>query len=116
MNCVIIKELTCPVCGGHELNAEYVQKKLYICEAPGEMCMGCRHVMAFCKKCEKIYDESEFGLHGDVWECKECGTTNWVFTDYMRQLETDKANFEKWKNVKDKWKNKEWLEFVKINR
>lgn len=94
MNSVIVNDVTCPVCGGHQFDEEYVPKKLFICatEVGPEMCCG--HKIAYCKKCEKLYDQDEFGKHGDVWECKECGTVCWPLTDVMRKHEAALAKLD----------------------
>ena len=90
-----IPEITCPVCGGHVFDGEKAPQGLYICskvnstmELFGETKnIICGHIQAYCKKCEKVYDEKDYGKHGDAWECKECGTVNWPYTDFMREKE-----------------------------
>jgi len=90
---VEIKEITCPVCGDHVFFDEYIDKKMYLCahQLPDEkignitLRSKCCHCLIYCNKCEKILDQSEFGKHGDVYECKNCGTVNWPYTDYRRE-------------------------------
>lgn len=83
-------DIPCPRCGGHEYtngraNNEW-NKTTYWCKK-GRGVNPCMGYLCFCKKCEKIYPETKFGKHGDVYECKECGTVQWDYTDYKREEE-----------------------------
>lgn len=94
METISINEITCPVCGGHLFDKEYIDKKLYICRQSVDMYFRCNHMLAFCKQCNKLQDEKEFGKHGDVWECKECGTICWPLTDEKRRREEILSKYE----------------------
>lgn len=83
---VVIPEVACTICGGHTFNKKFAAEGMYMCRSivNGKLC---DHVQYLCKTCNKIRDESRFGKHGDVWECKECGTVCWPCTDRMLTIE-----------------------------
>lgn len=78
-NEVIVKEVSCPKCGGHSFGKANLEKGIYCCKK--EKCYG---IALFCEQCNKVYPESEFGKHGDVYECKKCGKVHWGYTDMRR--------------------------------
>lgn len=86
---VVIENLTCPKCGSNIYNKEYAEKGIYICQGQDDTnVLGkCCTVQYLCKTCNKIYPEDHFGKHGDVYECKECGSVNWPCTDRKRETE-----------------------------
>lgn len=99
-NKTIVQNVTCPICGEHIFNASAISDGMYICvnKVNGRTC---DHVQCLCKKCNALRDESKFGKHGDVWECKECGTVCWPYTDRMRAIEKAKellSMFNSFKN------------------
>lgn len=102
MDLVSIDGLVCPKCGKNNFDAEYTSKKLYVCRTKNEKGFYCNHILAYCKTCDKIQDESEFGQHGDVWECKECGTVCWPLTDKRRAEEKARSTFQKMNSELDK--------------
>ena len=85
MGSKIVESVTCPKCGGHLFDEEFIDKKMYVCDTENEDGFYCHHILAYCKHCDKLYDESDFGQHGDVWECKECGAVNWPLTEKKRE-------------------------------
>ena len=87
---VTISEVTCPRCEGHTFNKSGIKDGMYIClnKIDGHTC---DHVQCICKTCNELKDESKFGKHGDVWECKDCGTVCWPYTDRMRAIEKYKS-------------------------
>lgn len=95
MDSISVEGLVCPKCGQNCFDAELVEKKLYVCKAKDDEGYTCGHILAFCKTCNKIQDESEFGQHGDVWECKECGTICWPLTDRKRGIASAKEKLRK---------------------
>lgn len=100
MNIVGVGNIKCPKCGGNVFDSDYTKDKLYICKSKffndklGDY-ITCGHIQAFCKKCNKIYDESGFGKHGDVWECKECGSVCWPLTEKKRSIENARSQLNK---------------------
>ncbi len=86
MEGVKVNGVKCPKCGGEYFYPPSVERSMYICvsEINGKMC---DHTQCLCKQCGVIRDETEFGKHGDAWECKECGTVCWPYTDRMRGKE-----------------------------
>ena len=87
MESITLENITCSVCGGHVFNAGAAEKGIYTCLTGKEDGSACNHTMIRCKQCDKIYDESNYGRHGDVFECKECGSVNWPYTDMIRNRE-----------------------------
>ena len=90
----IVENVICPECGDNVYQEKYLDKQLYVCahELEPEVIPNgptlhsvCSHVQAYCKTCDKIYDQSNFGKHGEAYECKECGTVNWPYTDYKNE-------------------------------
>ena len=81
-----IPDVTCATCGGHLFEAGPATDGRYCCASVinGEKCKGDHYL---CKKCNVVRDVSQFGKHGDVWECKECGSVCWAMTDAKRKLE-----------------------------
>ena len=84
-----VDNVRCSKCGGNLFRESGIGRGLYICEniVSGKYC---GNVMCYCKRCDKIYDESRFGKHGDVWVCKECDAINWACTDRKRATEEAK--------------------------
>ena len=95
METTSIENLFCPVCGKSNFDVEYIDQKLYKCRTPEEGGHYCNHILAYCKTCNKIQDESDFGQHGDVWECKECGSICWPLTERKRASQQAEASFRK---------------------
>ena len=95
-----IPEVTCPKCGGHTFRESGVEDGMYICtnRIDGKVC---DHTQYLCRTCNKIKDESTFGKHGDVWECKTCNTVCWPCTDRMRAIEEAKQLLSMAKSFKD---------------
>ena len=87
---VVVPDVTCPKCGGHTFREAGIKDKTYICcsKIDGKIC---DNVQYYCKTCNEIKDESRFGKHGDVWECKDCGSVCWPCTDRMRAIEKYKS-------------------------
>ena len=84
-------EISCPVCGGHIFKKELAEKSnIYCCEAQKDEEHKCWAKLIYCKKCGKYYPEEGFGKHGDVYECKECGSVHWGYTEWKR--ETDETH------------------------
>lgn len=99
---VTIENLTCPKCGDHIYNEEHVKKQLYVCAHPYDsfttssgttITARCCHCQVYCKTCDAIFDQDDFGLHGDVYEHKECGTVNWPYTDWKRKQDEMRSFF-----------------------
>lgn len=86
-----ISEIICPKCGNCTYEAQSALKGLYVCVTKTEKGITCDHMQCYCKNCKTIRDETEFGKHGDVWECKECGSVCWPITDRMRAKEQAEA-------------------------
>lgn len=95
MSNIVIEEITCPKCGGHLFNESCAAKSMYVCWNKDEQGNICGKTIALCKKCNKIYDEDDFGKHGDVWECKECGTVCWPLTERNRRREECRAELKR---------------------
>lgn len=80
-------ELVCPVCKVGIFDHKYLSDGLYVCAnyPHGEDGGQCKRIVAiYCKKCNKTISEDKLGLRGDVYECKECGTPHWGYTEYKR--------------------------------
>ncbi len=86
---IVLENITCHKCGGNIFRKSCIDDGVYICEnlVDGK---ACERTMYYCKHCDKIYDESRYGKHGDVWVCKECENTNWPCTDRTRAIEKAK--------------------------
>ena len=80
-------EIKCPKCGASKFNTKLEQDGGYVCINKLPSGQYCRTLVgAICKQCNKFYYFDNFGKHGDVYECKECGRTNWPLTDYIREV------------------------------
>ncbi len=79
----------CSKCGSHLYDEKLAETGVYVCIEPDSSnVMGkCCTVHCLCKTCNKIYPENNFGKHGDVYECKTCGSLNWPYTDRQREHE-----------------------------
>lgn len=95
MDLISVEGLVCPKCGQNNFDKEFIEKKMYVCRTKNEQGFYCNHILAYCKTCNKIQDESEFGQHGDVWECKECGAICWPLTDKKRAEEKARNTLRK---------------------
>jgi len=84
---VTITNVHCPKCGANIFSKKYIEKGIYICEGKDETSVvgKCWTAQYLCKTCNKIYPESNFGKHGDVYECKTCGSVNWPYTDRQKE-------------------------------
>lgn len=71
--------LYCPNCNKDKHVQKYEEDGLYICETCG------RILGYFCRGCDKVYTKNRLGLHGDVYECKLCGTIQWGYTEWKRE-------------------------------
>lgn len=98
---VDIKEIEqeCPVCGNHEFSTMplmrdgkkyFSQTVLWCMKNRGEPNM-CRGTLCYCKQCDKFYSSSAFGYRNGAYECKECGTVQWDYTDYKKEEERGEA-------------------------
>lgn len=85
-------DVACPVCGNHDFMYGRVppdedpKGTIYWCLTGREnhSTNYCTGVLAYCKKCEKLYPSTNFGYHAGAYECKECGSVQWEYTDYMK--------------------------------
>ena len=89
-------DITCPVCGQNNFQtAKHPDgnwcNTVFWCRTGLEKLNRCSGVVCYCKKCEKMYPAYQFGKHGDVYECKECGTVQWEYTDYKKDEEKKSA-------------------------
>ena len=101
--------IVCPICSNSEFNETWAEKNVFLCDhknEDGQVCMGS---VIYCKYCDKQYPESNFGKHGDVYECKECGNVHWGFTDLMNYREETRgmmfSEFAKLRSVENKINN-----------
>lgn len=78
-------DLKCPKCGANSFNEKYTKDNLFVCINKDDEGCACGAIVAiYCKECEKIIEKDDLGLRGDVYECKECGTPHWGYTEYSR--------------------------------
>lgn len=101
METTFVENLNCPKCGKSNFDSEYIPQKLYLCRTETGNGYYCNHILAYCKTCDKVQDESEFGQHGDVWECKECGAICWPLTEKKRATQKAQEKFKKMKSELD---------------
>ena len=106
--------LVCPKCKASKFSPELQEKGIYLCINKTEDDNYCREIVgARCKTCDMDRPFSDFGKHGDVYECKECGKVNWPLTEYLRETEEEiariKASIEranKWGEELNRWAKK----------
>ncbi len=86
-------DIRCPICGNNrflyaKLSSGERAKTVLWCRADrtaktiGDICRG---VACYCKGCDTYYPENMFGFRNGVYECKECGTPQWEYTDYKKR-------------------------------
>ena len=83
-------DFQCPQCYSTKHKEKYLKDKAYVCDGILEMDENqkCNNLIkAYCKQCDKYYDDDNFGKQGDVYVCKECGTIQWGVTEYYRDYE-----------------------------
>jgi len=96
-----VLDLVCPVCKVSNFDSKYLDDGLYVCAnyPHGEDGGQCKTIVAiYCKKCGKIIDENRLGLRGDVYECKNCGTAHWGYTEYKRERAVARKYLENYKS------------------
>lgn len=77
--------ITCPVCGGTLFDEYPGPKTIFQCaKKEPSRCSG---VVCKCLGCDKMYPATNFGKHGDVYECKTCGRVQWDYTELRRDLD-----------------------------
>ena len=70
--------LSCPDCGSSEFVGKYEDDNLFVCKNCGKV------IGYYCNGCGRVFTGNRLGLHGDVYECKLCGTIQWGYTEYKR--------------------------------
>lgn len=83
-----MEKFVCPRCKKTALNKKYEKDGLYVCSniLPEKDNCVCGKIIAIkCNNCNKFLSEDRFGLRGDVYECKQCGTPQWGYTEYKRE-------------------------------
>lgn len=90
-------EIKCPKCGASVFDPDQEPNGCYVCHnKPNDSEYVCCEIIgAICKQCNEFHYFDSFGLHGDVYECKECGRVNWPLTDYIRKIEEEKNELQK---------------------
>ena len=76
--------VVCPICGGEIWGDHNGLKTTFRCLTPTANGGPCRGLACKCLGCDKVYPSTNFGLHGDVYECKTCGRVQWDYTEQMR--------------------------------
>lgn len=66
------------VCDGIQLNTDFENESTEKC---GTL------LKAYCKVCDKYYDEDRFGKLNNTYVCKTCGTIQWGVTEYKKNNE-----------------------------
>lgn len=83
-------DFQCPYCYSTKHKEKYLKDKAYVCDGTTgiEDEEECNQLYkAYCKKCDKYYDDKGFAKYGDVYVCKECGEIQWGVTEYYRDYE-----------------------------
>lgn len=76
--------IICPNCNTETYDPKYSIDEFYVCASCG------KPLGYFCRRCDRVYTGNRLGLHGDVYECKLCGTIQWGYTEWKR----DQSNKE----------------------
>lgn len=89
-------DFQCPYCyTTGKYDEHYLKDGAYVCDGEqldtnfeNESTEKCGVLLkAYCKVCDKYYDEDRFGKQNNVYVCKECGTTQWGVTTYKSEHE-----------------------------
>ena len=82
---VKVDGVRCPKCNSDSHYAKsFAEKGVYFCQNELSPKVWCNETTCKCEKCNKIYPLEKFGLRGDVYECKICGTPQWALTEKKR--------------------------------
>lgn len=90
-----LETMVCPKCGTTTPNEKYIKDGAFICAHRDSKGVCGNIVGILCKGCNKIYAKDRFGLHGDVYECKECGRVQWAFTELMKERKKVEDDIQK---------------------
>lgn len=71
-----MRGLNCPNCNTDKHIPTYEKDGLFVCA-------DCGTVLGYlCKGCDRVYLDNRLALYQDVYMCKECGTTQWGYTEW----------------------------------
>ena len=107
---IVVENVTCPLCGNHVFSKDMVEQGIYRCltpnNDPNDLIPYCHGMLFYCKKCDKYYPENMFGKHGDVYECKECGTVHWGQTERKQGMAETASKLSSMSSYLSSFKNK----------
>lgn len=75
-----MKGLYCPDCKSDKHIFTYEQDGLFVCEK-------CNKILGYlCRGCDRVYLSNRLTFHQDAYVCKECGSIQWGYTEFKRQV------------------------------
>lgn len=89
-------DFQCPYCyTTGKYDEHYLKDGAYVCDGiqldtdfENESTEKCGTLLkAYCKVCDKYYDEDRFGKLNNTYVCKTCGTVQWGVTEYKKNNE-----------------------------